>query len=145
MESKILIVGNTRSLGEDISSEHHHILYDLQHGFRSKRSTETQLISYTQDIKKTLKTGNQTDAIIMDFSKAFDKSFSLETGHQTEKLWNHWITEQMGRGFSLSAVSEQIKLFKRGSYQQTAKTPDDRASGTNQDCSGSCVAKQCSF
>ena len=53
--------------------KHHHILYDLQHGFRSKRSTETQLISFTQDVIKTLKAGNQTDVIIMDFTKAFDK------------------------------------------------------------------------
>ena len=53
--------------------EYHHILYNLQHGFRSKRSTETQLISVTQDVMKTLKAGNQTDVIIMDFAKAFDK------------------------------------------------------------------------
>ena len=49
------------------------ILYDLQHGFRSKRSTESQLVAFTQDILKNLKSSKQTDVIIMDFAKAFDK------------------------------------------------------------------------
>ena len=51
----------------------YNILYDLQHGFRNKRSTETQLIAFTQDILKNLQAGKQTDVIIMDFAKAFDK------------------------------------------------------------------------
>ena len=50
----------------------YNILYDLQHGFRNKRSTETQ-IAFTQDILKNLQAGKQTDVIIMDFAKAFDK------------------------------------------------------------------------
>ena len=49
------------------------ILYDLQHGFRSNRSCETQLIQFSNDIIKTLSSGTQVDALIMDFSKAFDK------------------------------------------------------------------------
>ena len=53
--------------------EKHNILYDMQHGFRSKRSTETQLIVFSQDILKNLSSGQQTDVVIMDFAKAFDK------------------------------------------------------------------------
>ena len=53
--------------------EQNNILYDLQHGFRSKRSTETQLITFTHDVLNNLKEGKQTDVIIMDFAKAFDK------------------------------------------------------------------------
>ena len=49
------------------------ILYDLQHGFRSKRSCETQLTMLIEEIHRNLKDGKQTDIILLDFSKAFDK------------------------------------------------------------------------
>ena len=51
----------------------HHILSDCQHGFRARRSCETQLITTIQDLAKNLSDGNQIDAILLDFSKAFDK------------------------------------------------------------------------
>ena len=50
-----------------------HLLYDKQHGFRSKLSCETQLIEYTADVLKTMQDRKQCDTIVMDFSKAFDK------------------------------------------------------------------------
>ena len=46
------------------------ILTDNQHGFRHNRSCESQLILTTNDFAKSLDKGRQTDAIIMDFSKA---------------------------------------------------------------------------
>ena len=49
------------------------LLYDKQHGFRSERSCETQLLEFTDDVLKTLRDRKQCDAIIMDFSKVFDK------------------------------------------------------------------------
>jgi hypothetical protein len=49
------------------------ILHDSQHGFRSKRSCETQLVISIQDLAKSLADGNQIDIILLDFSKAFDK------------------------------------------------------------------------
>ena len=49
------------------------LLTPFQHGFRSKHSCETQLISFTQEIFDNLEKGKQTDLIVMDFSKAFDK------------------------------------------------------------------------
>jgi ribonuclease P/MRP protein subunit RPP40 len=51
----------------------HNILYKLQHGFRSKFSCETQLLEFTDSIFKSLCNNQQSDVIIMDFSKAFDK------------------------------------------------------------------------
>jgi retron-type reverse transcriptase len=45
----------------------------LQHGFRKGRSCETQLIEFVDDISKNLQEGRQTDILIMDFAKAFDK------------------------------------------------------------------------
>ena len=49
------------------------ILFDKQHGFRKKQSTDTQLLAFTQDILANLSGGRQTDVIIMDFAKVFDK------------------------------------------------------------------------
>ena len=51
----------------------HHILTDHQHGFRAKRSTETQLIQTIHDISKSLDEKKTVDMAILDFSKAFDK------------------------------------------------------------------------
>ena len=53
--------------------EDSNMLYDLQHGFRSSRSCETQLISFVQDLAQSVNKNIQTDLIIMDFAKAFDK------------------------------------------------------------------------
>ena len=49
------------------------IMYPLQHGFRQRRSCETQLIEFIEDVTTNLSSGKQTDTLIMDFSKAFDK------------------------------------------------------------------------
>ena len=46
---------------------------DAQHGFRKKRSCISQLIITLDDFANTLKNKEQTDAILLDFSKAFDK------------------------------------------------------------------------
>lgn len=49
------------------------ILYELQHGFRDKRSCETQLIMLIDELAKNMQSGKQTDLVLLDFSKAFDK------------------------------------------------------------------------
>ncbi len=56
------------------SSVMHHA-YDhniLQHGFQDRSSCETQLFGFQADILRSMADGKQTDAIILDFSKAFD-------------------------------------------------------------------------
>jgi hypothetical protein len=54
--------------------ESHSILSDKQHGFRKKRSCESQLILTIQDLAAGLNSKSQIDAILLDFSKAFDKA-----------------------------------------------------------------------
>ena len=49
------------------------ILYELQHGFRERMSCETQLIMLVHELSKNMQMGKQTDLILLDFSKAFDK------------------------------------------------------------------------
>jgi hypothetical protein len=53
--------------------EKYNLLTDTQHGFRKKRSCETQLIITINDIANSIDNRKQTDVILLDFSKAFDK------------------------------------------------------------------------
>ena len=81
------------------------ILADCQHGFRSQRSCETQLVQFVHDIISNLdgavnRGHKQTDLIIMDFSKAFDKVPHRRLLHKldyygirgsTHKWINSWL------------------------------------------------------
>ena len=51
----------------------HNILSDAQHGFRSQRSCDTQLLLTFHGLAKGLDEKHQIDLILLDFSKAFDK------------------------------------------------------------------------
>ena len=53
--------------------EHNHILTTKQHGFRSGRSTLTQLLAHFDKIYNGLIVGSDTDSIYLDYAKAFDK------------------------------------------------------------------------
>ena len=66
----------------------HSILTDCQHGFISKHSCETQLLSLTQQLHEWLEEKTQADMTVIDFSKAFDK-----VPHQRlmRKLWRYGI------------------------------------------------------
>ena len=53
--------------------DRHKILTDNQHGFRAKRSCESQLITAIQKIASIISSKGQEDVILLDFAKAFDK------------------------------------------------------------------------
>ena len=53
--------------------EANNILTNSQYGFRKNRSCETQLIQATDEFTAELDKGGQTDVILLDFAKAFDK------------------------------------------------------------------------
>ena len=72
------------------------ILYHLQHGFREKRSCETQLLEFVTDLSNNMQSGKQTDVLIMDFSKAFDKVSHTRLVSKLERYGiqgrtNNWI------------------------------------------------------
>ena len=50
----------------------YNILTTLQHGFRSRHSCESQLVTTIHDITKRFDSKKQIDIAILDFSKAFD-------------------------------------------------------------------------
>ena len=49
------------------------LISDNQHGFRARRSCETQIITTVQELAKNMSSGKQIDVILLDFSEAFDK------------------------------------------------------------------------
>ena len=53
--------------------EQNSLLCENQHGFRSGRSCLTQLLSHIDDVMRGLINGADTDAIYLDYAKAFDK------------------------------------------------------------------------
>ena len=53
--------------------EVNNLLVDSQHGFRAKRSRETQLLQTVHDLTSSFEKNNTTHMAILDFSKAFDK------------------------------------------------------------------------
>ena len=53
--------------------EHNATLYDLQYGFRRQRSCESQLLSLVHDLMVNFDCNTQTDLVLMDLSKAFDR------------------------------------------------------------------------
>ena len=60
------------------------ILTDYQHGFRKKRSCESQLLITVDDLAKVLDKTKQADCILLDFSKAFDKVSHFLLGHKLD-------------------------------------------------------------
>ena len=50
----------------------HKILADSQHGFRKRRSCETQLLLTCHDLTQEIDKCGQVDMLVLDFAKAFD-------------------------------------------------------------------------
>ena len=65
----------------------HKILTDCQHGFRARRSCETQLVTLTNDLASSLDSGIQTDMVVLDFSNAFDRVPQPASYAEVAPLW----------------------------------------------------------
>ena len=84
--------------------EENNILTPNQHGFRAKHSCETQLIEMTDEITRNLDNSTQTDIIILDFTKAFDKV-------------NHSLLIHKLHSYGITGKSNRIKDFLADKHQ----------------------------
>jgi len=86
------------------------ILYPLQHGFRDRRSCETQLIEFVRDVTNNMQVGKQTDILVTDFSKAFDK-----VGHQClpRKLHHYGVQGRTNRASAVVYIQLQWSISER--------------------------------
>ena len=75
--------------------EKHDILSDLQHGYRNRCSTETQLLKVVNHFAESLENNSQTDSIFLDFSRAFDvvphERLILKMNHYGVRKYLPWI------------------------------------------------------
>ena len=69
-------------------------LSDSQHGFRSGRSTLSQLLSHFDKVLKGLERGEDVHVVYLDFAKAFDK---VDFGVVLKKLKSLGIRGKLGR------------------------------------------------
>ena len=94
------------------------ILCDAQHGFRKKRSCETQLIVTINEIASRVNLGEQVDVLTLDFSKAFDKVPHERLFHKLQYYgiqgtYLNWIKEL--QDLILEKVNElnrRVELFQ---------------------------------
>ena len=90
------------------------ILADCQHGFRSRRSCETQLVQFVHDIISNLdgamnRGHKQTDLIIMDFANAYN---NVPHGRLLHKLNYYGVQGSTHKWISswLAGLSQQVVL-----------------------------------
>ena len=90
------------------------ILYPL-HGFRSGRSCETQLTGFISDLHNNLQQGRQTDVIVLDMAKAFDKVGHQRLIRKLKFYGIHGLTSQWIHSF-LSNRTQSVVLDGSSSY-----------------------------
>ena len=127
-----IIVGN---INKHLAFES--ILADSQHGFRSQRSCETQLVQFFNDLVSNLdralnRNHRQTDVIIMDFADAFDKVphrrllYKLDyygiTG-STHKWITSWLSERRSQKVVLDGKASDPVLVLSGVPQGSVLGP----------------------
>jgi hypothetical protein len=106
-------------------------LYEGQHRFRPGYSCENQVITACQDIADTLDNGDRMDAIIVDFSKAFNL---VPHGRLLVKIANSgvdtrvvvWIREfltvRMQRVRVGGELSDEVKSYIGGTSRQRIRS-----------------------
>ena len=105
----------------------HQMLSDAQHGFRKRRSCESQLILTVQDLAKGLNEGEQIDAVLLDFIKAFDK-----VPHQRllEKLRHYVVRDNLNQWIHEFLTDRQQEVVLEGVHSKATDITSGVPQGT---------------
>ena len=103
------------------------ILNKIQHGFRQKRSCETQLITTINDISNCLNKRGQIDSILLDFSKAFDKVDHLGL---INKMQQYRISDNLIQWTKSFLIGRNQKVTVEGIESNTIKVKSGVPQGT---------------
>ena len=111
-----------------------YILYPLQHGFRRNRSCETKLIELIDNITLNMSTKKQTDVLIMDFSKAFDKDSHSLLIHKLKHYGIHgkvntWVQNFLANRLQAVIVDGEMSAYV--SVESSVPQGYDMAVGIN--------------
>ena len=96
----------------------HKILKDNQHGFRKRRSCETQLIGTVQEIASGLAKSKQVDVILLDFEKAFDK---VAHGRLLYRLDYYGVRNKTNRWIKSFLGQRKLKGLLEGTHSSEAE------------------------
>jgi hypothetical protein len=103
------------------------ILCHNQHGFRSGRSCLTQMLDHFDDIMQGLTNDKDTDAIYLDYAKAFDK---VDHRMLIEKLRLYGFSPQLVKWIESFLVDRSQKVVVDGKHSYLAKIISGVPQGT---------------
>ena len=105
----------------------YNILCDEQHGFHHARSCESQLLLTINNLAVNLNNGGQTDVIMLDFTKAFDK-----VSHELLycKLQNYGIRGNTLEWLKHFLTDRTQQVIINGKYSDLAKVTSGVPQGT---------------
>ena len=107
--------------------EKNEVLTDLNHGFRSGYSPETQLAVTIDDLAKRFDDGQQTDVVILDFSKAFD---TVPHDRLLHKLNSYGIKGQLLSWIKTFLTTRKMRVVVDGEFSSEADVISGVPQGT---------------
>ena len=105
----------------------HQRLNDAQHGFHKCRSCESQLILTVQDLAKGLNEVEQFDAVLLDFSKAFDK---VTQQRLLEKLRHYGVRDNLNQWIQDFPTDRQQEMVLEGVHSKATDVTSGVPQGT---------------
>ena len=107
--------------------ENHKILTNLNHGFRSGFSCETQLLTTANDLLQSFDQNKQVDVAIFDFSKAFDTVPHQKLLHKLSSYGVHGTTLSWLTSF---LTKRTMRVVLEGSASESTSVDSGVPQGT---------------
>ena len=107
--------------------ETHNILTNLNHGFRTGFSCETQLLTTIHDFLTSFDSSKQVDIAILDFSKAFD---TVPHDRLLYKLDNNGIIGPLHQWLSGFLTQRLMRVVLEGTSSETTSVDSEVPQGT---------------